>query len=165
MGGPIEIMMAPGYSSCNPVITECTTLHRASACTDSRRVTMRAMACESSVALKPWPAVQHPNHRYVPSLLYSRDYNICCCQKKGKTTSLFPCRSHSFCQAALCDSSGGLPWADVFLLSPVLVRYIKPHCSLLVSLIIPPEYWPKRTRSSPFYFNSVPISPVMKDGG
>lgn len=82
VGSMVETMMAPGYSSCNPVITECTTLHRASACADSRRVTMRATACESRVALKPRPAVQHPNHRYVPSLLYSRDYNICCCQKR-----------------------------------------------------------------------------------
>lgn len=53
VGGMIETMMAPGYSSCNPAITECTTLHGASAWADGRRVTMRAMACESSVALNP----------------------------------------------------------------------------------------------------------------
>lgn len=109
VGGMIETMMAPGYSSCNPAITECMTLQGASAWADCRGVTMRAMACESSVVLNPWPAVHHPDHRYVPSLLYSRDYNICCCQKKGKAASLFPCHSHSLCQPALCNTSGGLP--------------------------------------------------------
>lgn len=98
----IETMMGPGYSSCNPAITECTTLHRASACTDCRRVTMRAMACESSVALNPWPAFQCPDYRYVPSLLYSQDYNICCCQKKTRPHRFSLGRSHSFCQYALC---------------------------------------------------------------
>lgn len=131
----IETMMAPGYSSCNPAITECTTLRRASACADSRRVTMRAMACESSVALNPWPAVQHSSHRYVPLLLYSRDYNICCCQKKkGRTTLLFPCQSHSFCQPTLCAAHGSPPellQSDVFLCSYVTGRHIKPHYNIL----------------------------------
>lgn len=31
VGGMIGTMMAPGYSSCNPAITQCVTLHGASA--------------------------------------------------------------------------------------------------------------------------------------
>ena len=61
---------------------------------------MRAMASESSVALNPWPEVQHPGHRYVP-VTPAGDYNICCCQKKkkgGGTTLLFPERSRSLCE-------------------------------------------------------------------
>lgn len=39
-------------------------------------VRMRAMPSESSVVLNP--VVQHPDHRYVPTLFYSWDYNIWC---------------------------------------------------------------------------------------
>lgn len=66
----IEAAAAPGYCSCNPAIPQSTTLHGASARADCRAVTMRAMACESNVALNPWLAVQHPDCRYEPSLLF-----------------------------------------------------------------------------------------------
>ena len=118
-------MTAPGYSSRNPAITEWATLRGASAWADCGRVTMRAMACESTVVLNPWPAVHHPNHRYMPLPSHSRDYNICCCQKKKKSKKkrggggavwgdsgphrFSPCQTYSFCQPALHSASGGLP--------------------------------------------------------
>lgn len=88
---------------------------------------MRAMACESSVALNPGPAVKHPNHRYVPSLLYSGDNNICCCQRQDHIAFPLP---FSFFRSACTLHSGGHPEllqsagrVDVFL----CIHLSEPH--------------------------------------
>lgn len=132
--------------------------------TDCSRVTMRAVACESSVALNPEPAVQHPNHRYVPSLLYSRDYNICCCQRQDYIAfplpfSFFrsactlhpaPCTLHS----ALCRTS-----RDVAECRQSLCISMSKWATL--SLTILP--WCRKGQSSPFYFNMALISSIMME--
>lgn len=99
MEGMIGTMMPPGYSSCNPAISECATLRGASAWAHCTMVRMRAMPCESSVVLNP--VVQHPDHRYVPTLFYSQDYNIWCLGGGGL---LFPHQPQSFRQLSLCST-------------------------------------------------------------
>lgn len=98
---------------------------RTSICTtDCSRVTMRAMACESSVALNPGPAVQHLHRRYGPSPLRDRDYNICCCQRHDHIAlplafSLFP--GSSFGRPPECRAQTELSCVSI------LVRHFGPH--------------------------------------
>lgn len=83
------------------------------------------MACESSVALNPWPTVQNPDCRYVPLLLYSWDYNICCCQKRQDHIA-FPLPVSFFLSACiLWRASRAVAESDVFRYRHVLVRHIK----------------------------------------
>lgn len=118
MEGMIGTMMPAGYSSCNPAISECATLGGASAWAHCTMVRMRAMPCESSVVLNP--AVQHPDHRYVPTLFYSWDYNIWCCGGGGACCFSLP--SRFFPSAFIVQHLWWISRAHIFLGRCVLVR-------------------------------------------
>lgn len=153
--GTEKSMMVPG-SGCNPAITECTTLRGASAYADSRRGTMRAMACENNVAFKPLASGSTSRLPICAVTAAQRgDYNICCCRGGRKkrqdhvasppTGLVLPVSSSVHSQMDFC----------------VAVSYRglgNPHDSLL---IIPSEKWPKRTESD--CLDAALVSLIMSD--
>lgn len=145
-----------GYdcSSCNLVITECAVLHAASAWADYRTVTIRAMACESDVALNPWLAVWTANCRYVPSLLACWDCDICCCQKRQDHIT-FPSPVSFFLSAlTLWRTFRAAAESDVRLCRDVLARNDEPDILPKSGSLLPPKTFSDGQRNLTHVFHN-----------